>query len=238
MAANPGAEEARSVRLAALGVVILALLPSVGTLRAPWIAEDAAILARVRADGPWADWGRTQYGLQILRFWRPLVSTSWAVQEAWTGIAPLPLRLFNLTLHALLAGLVFALARRLGAGFPGAFLAGAWIALFPEQGGSVTWLAGRTDLLCGVFLVASAHAALGRAWLASAPLAFLACASKEFGFSAPLWAAGLAWACGARGSELVRRALPATVAVGIALVWRRAAIGGFGGGYPAVLPGI
>src|SRR5262245_51480195 len=145
MAANPGGIEARRVSLAALGVVLLALLPSVGTLAAPWIAEDASILARVRADGPWADWTRSQYGLLLLRFWRPVVSTSWALQEAWTGIAPVPLREFNLALHALTALLVFACARRLGAGLSGAFVAGAWIALFPEQGGTSTWLAGRTD---------------------------------------------------------------------------------------------
>src|SRR6185436_1446357 len=137
------------------------LVPSLGTLDAPWIAEDAAILARVGADGPWADWTRSQYGVLKVLFWRPLVSTSWALQEAWTGIAPAPLRAFNLALHALASVLVFRCARRLGTGPSGAFLAGAWIALFPEQGGTSTWLAGRTDLLCAVGLLGSLHAALG-----------------------------------------------------------------------------
>lgn len=234
---EPG--DARGVRLAALVVVLLALLPSVGTLDAPWIAEDAALLAAARADGPWADWTRSQGGLLLPpRFWRPLVSASWALQEAWTGIEPVPLRLGNLILHALVAWLVFAAARRLGAGLGGALLAGAWIALFPEQGGTSTWIAGRTDLLCAVFLLASVVRALGSAPLASAPLAFLACATKEFGFLAPLWIALLAAGRGEDKRALLRRAGPALIAVGSALVWRWLALGTLAGGYGAELPGL
>lgn len=225
------------VRRAALGVILLALLPSVGTLAAPWIAEDASILAQVHADGPWADWGRGQYGMQLLRFWRPLVSTSWALQEAVSGIDPLPLRSFNLGLHALVALAVFGLALRLGVGLRGAFLAGAWSALFPAQGGTVTWLAGRTDLLCAVFLVGSAWAALGPRPMLGAPLAFLACASKEFGFLAPLWCFLLALAGGADGRLALRRTWPAALGAGVAFVWRWLALDGATGGYPALLPG-
>src|SRR5262249_46748721 len=159
---------------------------------------DSAILAEVHRDGPWADWGRSQYGMQVVRFWRPLVSTSWALQEAGTGIAPLPLRLFNLGTHALVALLLAGCALRLGAGRLGACVAGGWIALHPAQGGAVTWLAGRTDLLCALFLAASTFAALGRRPGASAPLAFLSAAAKEFGFLAPFWSFALAWSRGER----------------------------------------
>lgn len=225
------------LRRAALGVILLALLPSVGTLTVPWIAEDASILAQVHADGPWADWGRGQYGMQILRFWRPVVSTSWGLQEALSGIDPLPLRSFNLGLHVLAALAVFGCALRLGVGTRAAFLSGAWIALFPEQGGTVTWLAGRTDLLCGLFLVACAWSALGkRPWLA-APLAFLACAAKEFGFLAPVWCFALALASGLARRAALRRAWPAALGAGVAFVWRWLALGGAAGGYPAALPG-
>jgi hypothetical protein len=232
------ADDARAVRLAALAVVLLALLPSLGTLDAPWIAEDAAILAQVETDGPWADWTRSQYGLQLLRFWRPLVSTSWALQEAWTGIATLPLRIFNVGLHALVATLVLACARSLGAALPGAFLAGAWMALHPEQGGTSTWLAGRTDLLCAAFLVASARAALAGPFLLGAPLALLACAAKEFGFLAPIWAVLLLRARGAAWRESARRAWPVALGACAAFLWRRAALGSFSGGYVASLPSL
>lgn len=238
MVANPSLDGARRTRLAALGIVLLALLPSVGTLDAPWIAEDASILAQVRADGPWADWTRSQYGLLLLRFWRPLVSTSWALQEATTGIAPAPLRLFNLALHALVAVLVFGSARQLGAGLSGAFVAGAWIALFPEQGGTSTWLAGRTDLLCAAGLLASVYAALGGASLLGALLAFLACAAKEFGFLAPLWIALFSAARGDDRRRSLSLAGPAFLAALVAFAWRRAALGSFEGGYSSELPGL
>ena len=238
MSANPARENARGARLAALGIVLLALLPSLGTFDAPWIAEDASILAQVRADGPWADWTRSQYGLLLLRFWRPLVSTSWALQEAWIGIAPAPLRTFNLALHALVGLLAFACARRLGAGLRGGFVAGAWIVLFPEQGGTSTWLAGRTDLLCAAGLLASVWAGLGRAPVLCAPPAFLACAAKEFGFLAPLWIALFSRARGEEARTTLRRAVPALVAVVTAFAWRRVALGTVRGGYAAELPGL
>lgn len=235
VSADSGRE--RGSRLALMAVLLLAVLPSLGTLGAPWIAEDASILARVEADGPWADWTRGQYGMRLLRFWRPVVSTSWALQASATGIAPLPLRLANLALHLGVVALAFACARRLRAGPLGAFVAGAWIGLFPEQGGTVTWLAGRTDLLGAFFLLASLHAALGPRRWGAAPLAFLACASKEFGFLAPLWIAVFAWARGDTRGELSRRALPAVVGAALAFLWRRLALGSFEGGYPVALPG-
>jgi hypothetical protein len=233
--------EARTLRLFALLVLVVAWLPSLGTLRTPWIAEDAGILAQVAEDGPWRDWTRSQYGLHTARFWRPLVSTSWSLQESWTGIEPAPLRLFNLALHALAALLAFATARRLGARPFGALVAGLWVATFPAQGGTCTWLAGRTDLLGAVFLLGSLYVGLGPRPLAAAPLAFLACAAKEFGFLAPLWLAFFAWTRGERGAALVRRLAPATLAVLGAFVWRALALGTVVGGYAggvSVLAGL
>lgn len=221
-----------------LGLVLLAWLPSLGTLDAPWIAEDAAILGRVEADGAWADWSRPQYGLQRIRFWRPVVSAVWSAQEAWTGIAPAPLRALNLGLHALVAVLVFGCVRRLGSGLVGAAIAGAWIALFPEQGGTSTWIAGRTDLLAAAFLLGSVFTALGPTPLLAAPLVFLACASKEFGFLAPLWLVCLAWGRGETWSEIVRRGWPMAATTALAFLWRRLALGSLVGGYPLALPGL
>jgi len=221
-----------------LVVLVAALLPSLGTLRAPWIAEDAAVLARVAAEGPWADWNRPWFGMEIVRFWRPMVTLSWDLQFALTGLEPLFLRLFNLALHAGCALLVHGTVRRLGGGAPAALAAGLWVAWFPEQGGTVTWLSGRTDLLAGVFLAASVYTALGsRAWLAL-PLAFLAAASKEFGFLAPLWCAALALGRGDAPRAALRRALPAAAGAALACAWRRLALGTFGGGYAGELPGL
>ncbi|MEQ1894958.1 MAG: hypothetical protein ABL998_20645, partial [Planctomycetota bacterium] len=221
-----------------LVVLVAALLPSLGTLRAPWIAEDTSVLARVAAEGGWSDWNRPWFGMEIVRFWRPVVTLSWGLQVALAGLEPLYLRLFNVALHAGCALLAFGTARRLGSGQIAALAAGLWVAWFPEQGGTVTWLSGRTDLLVGVFLLASVFTALGRhVWL-SLPLAFLAAASKEFGFLAPLWCGLFAFGRGDGLRESLRRALPAALAVLVALVWRRLALGTFVGGYPAALGGL
>jgi hypothetical protein len=214
-------------------VLAAALLPSLGTLRAPWIAEDAAVLARVTTEGGFGDWNRPWFGMEIVRFWRPVVTLSWGLQVALTGLEPLCLRLFNVALHAGCALLAFGTARRLGFGSIAALAAGLWVAWFPEQGGTVTWLSGRTDLLAGVFLLASVFTALGaRAWL-SLPCAFLAASSKEFGFLAPLWCALFALGRGDSLRESLRRALPAALAGVAAFTWRRVALGTFVGGYPA-----
>lgn len=227
--------------LLALVLVLAAWFPSLGTLRAPWIAEDAAVLARVAAEGVWADWNRPWFGMEIVRFWRPLVTLSWGAQHALSGIEPLPLRLFNLALHTGCVLFVYGIARRLGAGLFAALLAGLWVAWFPEQGGTVTWLSGRTDLLCGVLLLASVYAALGaRPWLAL-PCAFLAASAKEFGFLAAPWCALLACGRGDTWREAVRRAVPAALAAAAAFLWRWKALGtpsgGYAGEWPGFLPG-
>ena len=225
-------------RLLWLVVLAAALVPSLGTLRAPWIAEDTSVLARVAAEGAWSDWNRPWFGLEIVRFWRPLVTLSWGLQYGLSGLEPLYLRLFNLGLHAGCALLAFGTARRLGGGNVAALAAGLWVAWFPEQGGTVTWLSGRTDLLAGFFLLASVYTALGaRVWFAL-PLAFLAAASKEFGFLAPLWCALLVLGRGDAWREACRRALPAALGAALAFAWRRFALGTFSGGYPLEFPGV
>lgn len=226
-------ETGRWSRAWPLALVLAACLPSLGTLAAPWIAEDAAILARVRGLDWLRDWTRSQYGLELVRFWRPVVSATWWLQEAWTGIDPLPLRLFNLGLHVLAALLSGAIVRRLGGGTAGALLAGGFAAFFPEQGGTVTWLAGRTDLLAGVCMLASLWAALGRAPLAGALLAFAACASKEFGFLLPLWVCAMTLAQEGALRRSIARTAPSLLGVMAAFLWRCWALGTIAGGYPA-----
>lgn len=220
--------------LALLGALVLALAPSWGTLAAPLVSDDAAILGHVHRQDAWADWVRPQYGLTTLRFWRPLVSLVWDLQEAWTGIAPAPLRAYNLACHAAAALLLVLLAWRLGCGALGAFAAGAFGASFPEQGGTLTWIAGRTDGTCAPLSVLALAALAARRPVAAGVAAFLACAAKEMAFVLPAMAVACAWAGPAEGRrERLRGALAVTVAVGLALFWRRAAVGSWIGGYPA-----
>lgn len=233
-------------RLAPLLIVLAALLPSLaapGSLGAPVLSDTGAVLGYVHRGGGLEDWTGPQYGMSIVRFWRPLVTGSLALQEAWTGIDPLPLRLFNLACHALTALLVAALARRLGAGGGGALAAGCLAALYPEHGGAVTWAVGRVDSLCAPFFLGAAWLALGSTAprdgstglapaLGACVAAFLACATKEVAFVLPAWLGLLALGRGDGPRTWLRTVLPVALVCLLAFVLRRLALGVWVGGYP------
>jgi len=236
-----------------LWVLLAAVLPSLGTLGAGWISDDAVILGYVHRGGSARDWLGPQYDLVTVTFWRPLVTASWALQEALFGVWALPYRVLNLAGHALAALCAAGIVRLLGGGRTGALAAGLAFALFPEQGGTVTWVAGRVDSLTLPFFAGALLAALGRRPVLAAAAAFAACASKETAFVLPGWALALGWAlgspeapgapgraqaAGARWRSAVRVALPVFSAVLLAFLWRRAALGAWIGGYPASGPGL
>jgi len=213
-------------------VALAALLPSWGTLAAPLLAEDGSILGYVHAHPLGADAFGSQYGLHTLAFWRPLVTGLWDVQESLGGASAAPLRAYNLLAHAACAVLASVLAGRLGLGRIGALAAGLWVASFPEQGGIVTWVSGRTDGTVAPLMLAACVLALDRRALAAAATAGLACAAKEMAFVLPAWVLALGWARGERGRALLRTALPVTAAVVAAFAWRHLALGAWIGGYP------
>jgi tetratricopeptide (TPR) repeat protein len=92
-------------------------------------------------------------------FWAPLTWLSFAVDHALWGLDPFGYHLGNVLFHALDAGLVFLVARRLLAlGAPGwrasttrsaALLAALGWALHPLRVESVAWVAERKDVLSG-----------------------------------------------------------------------------------------
>lgn len=221
-----------------VGALLFALAPSWGTLDTPWIAEDAAILAHVHATGPADDALGTQYGLHIVRFWRPVVSLTWWVQERLTGIDPVPLRLFNLGLHALTAVLLGLLIRRLGGSAAAALLAAALAASYPFQGGTVTWLAGRTDGLIGALFMGTLLASVAGRRVLELLLVFTACATKEFAFVLPAWLGLLAWGRGGDLATTWRATWPAGLVAAAALILRRMAVGSFTGGYTGGASGL
>ena len=251
-----------------LAVLVAAVLPSLGTLGAGWISDDTNILGYVHRSAPFADATGPQYELITIRFWRPLVTASWDLQEALFGTDPLPFRCLNVLCHALAAWLLAELAwtlaggasrsgskrggsrfgPRFGARF-GALVAGVAWAWFPEQGGTVTWVAGRVDSLTLPFFAGALLAAVRGRSLLAALLAFGACASKETafalpGFAAVLLIARIATARRDRGPDELHasrdltgaRALLCWTAVlvscGAAFGLRYLALGDWLGGYP------
>ncbi|MEM7306882.1 MAG: hypothetical protein AAF682_09440 [Planctomycetota bacterium] len=218
-----------------MAVLFFALAPSFGTLDAPLISDDTSALAYVAREAPFADWGQPQYGMRVIRFWRPLVTASLDVQELLTGVDPVPLRRYNLAWHAAGAVLAGLLALRLGAGRPGALAAGLLAGSFPEHGGTVTWIVGRVDSQTVPLVLLACWLALGRgagAALGAALTAFLACASKELAFCVPALGLTLALARGGALRAALGTFLPLLVGASVAFLARRAALGTWVGGYP------
>ncbi len=211
---------------------LLVFAISWGTLADPLISEDSAILGYVHREGAWADWNQSHYGLVTVRFWRPMVTTVWALQEAWGGVEPAFLRAANLLFHGSACALVLALARLLGASAAGAWACALWASFFPYQGGVVTWPAGRTDSLAALGVLAALLAALRGYRALAVVLAFLGCACKESAFISPLWCLLLAWGQGSTLRKGVGTALPVALGAGAAFLWRRIAVGAWVGGYP------
>ncbi len=231
---------ARRFRWVLFAVALAAILPSVGTLGAPLVSDDAAALGYVHRGGLFDDWLGPQYGMRIIRFWRPMVTTSLALQERLTGVEPLPLRALNLLCHVATACLAASIARRLGAGALGGLAAGLLAASFPEQGGTVTWVVGRVDSLAAPFFLLACWLALGAAEggrrlvhaVGAGLAALLACATKEIAFVVPAWGAALAFGRGDRPLAALRAAAPLLVGAVVAFLWRRLALGVWVGGYP------
>lgn len=221
-------------------VTALALWPTLGRFGAGFISDDGPVLGYVHQHGPWADWLQAEYGAHFVRFWRPLVTLTLDLQEAWTGIAEAPLRIFNWLGHVATALLAFVLARQLGARHLGALLVGALVAWFPYQGGTVVWIVGRVDSQCVPLALGALVAVLAGRALPACALFFLALATKEVAI-ATLPAALLlvlaqrALRPGFQAPPRARTAIALLLTATATLIWRRLAIGTWVGGYPGGL---
>ena len=236
-----GSRSARSLIAFLIGLVALAALwPSLGTFGAGLISDDGPALAYVHAHGPWADWLRPEYDVHFARFWRPMVTVSLGLQEAWTGVSAGPLRALNWCGHLASALLIVALARQLGARWLGAAAIGILVAWFPHQGGTVTWIVGRVDSQCVPFALGALVAILGGRTGLAGVLLFVALATKEVAI-AVLPAAVLLCAVQRAlrpDAELPVRRRTAWVVFGVTvatLILRHLAIGTWVGGYPGGL---
>lgn len=90
-------------------------------------------------------------------YYRPLVYMSMVVDKAIWGVSEFGFHLTNVILNALSAAAFYLLAclvlSALGCGPAGvaALFSGALFALYPMHVESVSWVSGRTDILCGLF---------------------------------------------------------------------------------------
>jgi tetratricopeptide (TPR) repeat protein len=151
--------------------------------------------------------------------WRPLVTATYMADWRIGGGAPATFHAHNALLHGLAAALVALLALELGLSRAGALAAGLLFAAHPAHVEAVSWISGRPDLLCGLFVAAALvldarSGARGGVLLGalSAAATCLGLLAKEMAvvvaIAAPLRAA---WMPGAaeRGRGILRRAIEA-----------------------------
>ena len=138
---------------------------------------------------------------------RPVVNVSYALDHAVWGHAAFGYHVTNIILHATLVGLLCLFLRRACADARGrlggdiapcpmdhwiAFAGAVVFGTHPLMTEAVTYVSGRSELLCGVFFVGTlliARAALergGTLWLAAGVTAVLSVLSKEVGLVLPV----------------------------------------------------
>ncbi len=212
----------------ALSLVAAALSPS---LPGPFLWDDGLVVDGVSALAR-AGFGHvltTPFPLGGGAYYRPLTAASYALDLRLFGPSPLGFRLTNLLLHLLNVALVFALARRLGAGAGGAALAGALFGLFPRLTEASCWISGRADLLAAAGALAALLArCAGRSGL-SLLLSGAALLGKETGGAALPALAAFELAAlqdGASGKSRAIRRLLALGGLAAGYVLLRAAIPG------------
>jgi protein O-mannosyl-transferase len=116
-------------------------------------------------------------------YYRPLTSTTWAMNWALAGARPCGYHFVNLLLHVAVTLLLYFLLQKLFEKSPQAtnisFAAALLFAVHPIHTEAVAWISGRSELLVAVFLLAAWLLHLKDRPLASAACFVLALLSKE-----------------------------------------------------------
>lgn len=199
-------QEVRSVRVAALGIILATLAVYSVSLAAPFIYDDRVWITGNPFIHHLGSLGRVLFppaGSMVGG--RPLLSLSFALNYAVSGSSPWSYHLANLAIHGGAALLVLGIVRRTLAYVPGAFPRPAY-RLFPAfaaallwgvhpiQTEAVTYVSQRAESLMGLFYLLALYAfARGlespreRAWHATAVLAcLLGMVTKEVMVTAPV----------------------------------------------------
>jgi hypothetical protein len=113
-------------------------------------------------------------------FYRPLVSASFALNYAVSGMAPLACGVTNFALLLAGAALLFMVARRLNLpATPSALASALWVFNFHGINMAVLWVSGRTALLLSCAALASTLAVMNGRMMLGGAFCLLAMLSKE-----------------------------------------------------------
>jgi hypothetical protein len=156
----PGLEVARPVHL--LGIALLAFVAYANALTNGFALDDAYLITdndRITSLANIPSLFATDLfdgALPAVRYYRPLVSTSFALEYAVAGAEPFVFHLGNVAIHALVCGLIYWLVLTLFAQPVMALVTAALFAVHPVHTEAVTAVSGRGDLLSSLFLLAAA----------------------------------------------------------------------------------
>lgn len=161
-ASSTQAEKRPRVWLWVAAIVVATAVPYLSSLlKGGFTLDDWAIvyrdpLAHSLANAPKAfltDFLRGSLGPDV-SYYRPLVTVTFQANWAMAGPNPFVFRLTNLLMGIICALLVFCLARRVTKSTLAAGLAGVIFAVAPSHAEAVAWVAGRTDLMSCLFVLA------------------------------------------------------------------------------------
>ena len=189
------------------------------------LIKDPAEVGTILTSGFWQAGDRHD---RFRSFFRPLVTLTYALDYAVWGLRPFGFHLTNLALHFLCALLVFRLARSEGLAQTSALAGAVLFAVHPVHVESVAWISGRTDLLCGVFVLCAFLLRRRQRALSLACFA-LGLLSKEAAAALPVLIFGDRWLGDPARRGRLRRSLAAAAPyLGILILYlgaRRLALG-------------
>jgi hypothetical protein len=176
----------------ACALLLLAFLVYAPALSAWFVGDDFFVLEISRPGPPWRRFLLPQYLFFGERFeavqmhGRPFLLASFAVQQALSGLDPLPLRAFNVLALAVSAWLVWRIAREhLRTSTASAWLAAVLFVVHPEHIDGVAWIAGRGAPLSTALVLGALFLWLRGARFLAAGLFFLGLGVYELAVTFP-----------------------------------------------------
>ena len=237
--------ERRTAILYGAVVAVIGMLVFVPAVTGSWIYDDHLLIP----DNPyahsfqwWPRWWMSDFfdiseELQRMgvrnSYWRPLISTSYALDWQLGGGSPVMFHVTNLVLHGTAGALSFVVLRRwIGATWPAA-IAVLLFVVHPTKAESVAWISGRTDIVCMIALLLASEGIARRRRGKPGGIALevfgtlFAYASKEQAIVLPAFAAIEAWVVAERPPidravflRLVRAAVPQAIVAIVYLALR------------------
>src|SRR5579871_3680671 len=136
---------------AALSLAVYAV-----TLWGTYVYDDVKIVhtdARVLEPGKWYElWTTPYFEHTVDKLYRPLISSSFALENYLHGDRPWIFHLVNILLHAAVSAVVAMLAARIS-GMKAAWFAGTLFAVHPVHVEAVAGLVGRAESVCALALL-------------------------------------------------------------------------------------